>query len=180
MGMRNKGLLKIHRRAMVEHIIARLKRQLGTIFINANHDIERYQRYGREVISDTLDGFQGPLAGMLVASERCRTRWLCAVPCDSPLVAKDLVIRLHQCMTDEAADLALASDGKRLHPVFCLMRADLHDHIRRVLDSGERKIESLFVGIKTATADFSDQPECFLNVNRPEDLSAMKDLLPEN
>ena len=113
----------------------------------------------------------------MTASAHCPTDWLCTVPCDSPLLAEDLVVRLHQALINAGADLALADDGQRQHPVFCLMHRDLHDHIQSVLDRGEHKIERMFSGIKTVCADFSDRPECFRNINRPEDLSAMENLL---
>ena len=177
MGGQNKGLLKINKQTMVEYILARIKNQVGPILINANDQVALYRHYGYPVIGDTVDGFQGPVAGMLAAAEHCRTPWLCTVPCDSPLLADDLLLRLHQARADDAAELAVANDGKRIHPVFCLMRSDLRDHIRHVLARGERKIESLFIGIKTVQADFSDKPECFLNINRPEDLVAMKELI---
>ena len=177
MGGKNKGLLEIGKRPMIEYVLSAIKKQLTHILINANDDLEIYRSYGYPVIRDGLDGFQGPLAGMLAALEHCRTRWLCTVPCDGPLLAEDLLARLHQARTDESADLAVVHDGKRLHPVFCLMYSGLYDHIRQVVDRGERKIEKIFVGVKVARADFSDKPECFLNVNRPEDLSAMENLL---
>lgn len=177
MGGKNKGLLEIKGRRMIEYVLAAIRKQLTHLMINANDDLGLYQSYGCQVVRDELEGFQGPLAGMSAALKRCRTRWLCTVPCDSPLLAEDLLARLHRALADQSGDLAVAHDGERLHPVFCLMRSDLHDHIRRVIDQGERKIEKIFVGIKVSEADFSDKPECFLNVNRPEDLSAMENLL---
>src|SRR5512145_2761512 len=54
MGGSDKGLVPVAGRPMVEHVIAALRPQVGSILISANRNYERYARYGYPVIADDL------------------------------------------------------------------------------------------------------------------------------
>ena len=64
MGGVDKGLVLLDERPMVARVIERLTRQVGAIVINANQNVERYAALGYPVVSDTIGGFAGPLAGL--------------------------------------------------------------------------------------------------------------------
>ena len=49
--------------------------------------------------ADVVEGFAGPLAGVLTGLDWARThapgcRWVASVPCDAPFLPRDLVARL--------------------------------------------------------------------------------------
>jgi molybdopterin-guanine dinucleotide biosynthesis protein A len=167
MGGEDKGLVPLAGRPMVEHVLDALRPQVGTILVNANRNRERYAQYGYPVVADTLDGFLGPLAGVLSALPHVTTEFVVTVPCDAPLVAPDLVRRLYSACVSQEADLAVASDGERQQPVFLLLRARLAPVLQAYLVAGGRKIDAWFEQVRVAEADFSDQPDTFVNVNDP-------------
>ena len=173
MGGVDKGLVEVAGRPMVEHVLAAVERQAEAVAINANRSTERYARYGHPVIPDRMDGFQGPLAGMASALEAAATEFVLFVPCDSPLVDASLGPRLHAALTERGverrADIAVAHDGERMHPVFVLLRRTVRSGLEDFLARGERKIDRWFAEEKTEVVDFSDLPDMFLNVNREED-----------
>lgn len=169
MGGADKGLVEVAGRPMIEHVLAALEPQAATLVVNANRNARDYARYGHPVIPDEIDGFQGPLAGMASALESAATKLVLVVPCDSPLVSPALGPRLHAALVEGEANLAVAHDGERLHPVFVLMRRTVLPGLRGFLARGGRKIDRWFAEEKTETADFSDLPDMFLNVNREED-----------
>ncbi len=173
MGGRDKGLVEIDGVAMVQRVIERLEPQVGTVIINANRNLDRYARLGYDVVRDGLDGYLGPLAGMLRALEVARTRYVVTVPCDSPFLPDDLVPRLLDGLSSEAV-IAVAHDGERMQPVFCLLRTDLLDSLRAYLDAGQRKIDRWFAQHRVAAVDFADVPETFVNVNTPEERAAVE------
>ena len=174
MGGVDKGLVEVAGRPMVEHVLAAVERQAGAVAINANRSTERYARYGHPVIPDRLDGFQGPLAGMASALAAAATEFVLVVPCDSPLVDASLGPRLHAALAERGADIAVAHDGARMHPVFVLLRRAARAALEDFLARGERKIDRWFAEEKTAVVDFSDLPEMFLNVNREEDRNRLE------
>ena len=174
MGGADKGLVEVAGRPMVEHVLAAMGRQAGAVAINANRSADRYARYGHPVIADRLDGFQGPLAGMASALEAAATEFVLVVPCDSPLLDPALGPRLHAALAEREADIAVAHDGERMHPVFVLLRRSVRSGLEAFLARGERKIDRWFAEEKTEVVDFSDLPDMFLNVNREADRSHLE------
>ena len=177
MGERDKGLVPLMGRPMIEHIIERVTPQVGTVVINANRHLDEYRRYGCAVITDDNDEFRGPLAGMAAALRHCDTPWVMTVPCDSPLLPMDLAVRLHRALNTSNADLAVADDGERLHPVFCLLARHLGAGLEEFLAQGGRKIDLWFERIPVVHADFSDQSECFGNINTMDELTRLEQSL---
>lgn len=167
MGGEDKGLLPLAGRPMVAHVLELLRPQVGTLLVNANRNVERYAAFGYPVIEDDLGGYLGPLAGVLTALQRCTTEFLVTAPCDAPLVAPDLVARLYAACVATGADLAVASDGEARQPVFLLARASLVPSLEAYLAGGGRKVDTWLDQVRAAKADFSDQPDTFVNVNDP-------------
>jgi molybdenum cofactor guanylyltransferase len=174
----DKGLIEVAGRPMIEWIIEALAPQVDAILINANRNPDRYCRYGFPVIGDLLPNHQGPLAGFAAAmAEVPGDAAVLTVPCDSPAPPPDLAARLTGALEAGDAELAVAHDGERLQPVYALIPAALRESLNAFLASGERKIDLWYARHRMATADFSDCPERFLNLNRPEDLAEVQRLL---
>lgn len=177
MGGQDKGLLPLAGKAMVQHVIGALEPQVADIIINANRHPAEYARYGYRVLPDLLEGYCGPLAGIATALRAARTSYIVTAPCDSPFVPADLALRLHRMLSQETADIGIAHDGKRLQPVFALIRCSLLGSLLRYLHEGERKVEPWYRQHPHVLCDFSDTPEAFINVNTPADITAAEDRL---
>ena len=174
MGGADKGLVTVRGRRMIEYVLDALRPQVGTILINANRNLDDYRALGVEVVPDTLDGYLGPLAGLASAMPAARTPYLVSVPCDSPLLAPDLVARLYDALARADADIAMAHDGGRAHPVFALLKRDLLDSLRDYLAGGGRKVDLWFAQHRLATAYFPDRLDAFVNVNDPAEHAAVE------
>ena len=174
MGGVDKGLVPLAGLPMIEHVLAALKPQVREVWINANRNLERYEAYGHPVIVDSVGGYLGPLAGVLSALQRLENGFLLTVPCDTPLLARDLASRLHEACVAAEADLAVASDGERQHPVFLLLRAGLAPSLAAYLDGGGRKIDTWFARLRTVDVAFADEPETFVNVNDPDECARVE------
>lgn len=177
MGGEDKGLVGLAGRPMIEFVMDALLPQVGRVLINANRNLERYAGYGHTVIADRHEGYLGPLAGVLSGLEELDSRFLLTAPCDAPLIAGDLAARLRRACVESGADLAVASDGKRLQPVFMLLEGRLRTGLEAFLSGGGRKIDAWFEGLNCAVADLSDRPECFINVNDPDERGRAEALL---
>jgi MobA-like NTP transferase domain len=70
MGGGDKPLRTIGGRTILDHVLDRLSPQVGRIVINANGDPARFASWGHPVVLDTIEGFAGPLAGILAGMER--------------------------------------------------------------------------------------------------------------
>ena len=165
MGGIDKGLVELQGKPMIAHVVEKLRPQVDQIVINANRNLDDYRRWSQTVVKDKVGEYDGPLAGMASGLEVAHTKYVLTCPCDSPLLASDLAQRMYSHSTTEQAEVAVASDGVRLHPVFLLIRQTLLPSILAFLAAGERKIDKWFAQHATIIVDFSDKPETFLNVN---------------
>lgn len=176
MGGCDKGLIPLAGHPLAAHALARLRSQVHRVWINANRNQARYAALGAaQVLSDSLDGFQGPLAGMLAGLEALSSDdWLITIPCDSPLLPDVYVERMWQAVQTEHTNIAVASYEQRLEPVFVLMSARLAPHLRQHLEQGERKIDQWLMQHSLSTVEFDDHPEMFHNLNTLEELTALE------
>jgi molybdopterin-guanine dinucleotide biosynthesis protein A len=165
MGGQDKGLVPFAGRPLIEWVIEALSPQVSRVMINANRNREAYAGYGHPVISDGIEGFQGPLAGFASAMSAVDTPWIVTVPCDGPFPAPDLVGRLCAALADQQAEIAVATDGLRIQPVYALIPVSLAASLDRFLDGGERKIDRWYALHRIALADFGDRPRAFANIN---------------
>ena len=177
MGGDDKGLLELAGKPMISYVLERLNPQVSAVLINANRNIERYRQFDWPVISDTMTGFLGPLAGMSVAMQAANTKYIITAPCDSPFLPNDYVQRMFDSLNNNGADVAVATDGERWQPVFSLINIGLYADLTAYLDSGERKIDFWFKQHAVAEVDFSNRPEAFFNINTPQDRADVEEKL---
>ena len=174
MGGVDKGLQAFRGKPMVAHVIERLSPQVNEILVNANRNIEAYSAFGHRVIADGIDGFAGPLAGVERGLANASGSLVVTVPCDSPFLPTDLVARLRDALEREGAQVAVARAGDRIHPVFALMRREVHSSLREFLASGDRKVGLWHASLKRVEVSFDDEARAFANINTREDLSSLE------
>lgn len=174
MGGQDKGLVDYNGRAMIEYALEAIVPVADEVFINANRNLDRYRRYGQPVISDETETFDGPLAGVLSTLSKSTAEILLVIPCDSPLVESSHLKKMLEVRAEADADVSVAFDGERLHPVFLALKTSLSPSLQRFLDSGQRKIDIWLEQHHAVRVDFSDTPEIFLNVNTMEELSELE------
>jgi molybdopterin-guanine dinucleotide biosynthesis protein A len=174
MGGQDKGLVPFGGRPLVEWVIEALTPQVKGLVINANRNRETYAAYGYPVIADEIDGFQGPLAGFASAMAAVDTLWIVTLPCDGPFPAPDLVDRLCAALAGQGAEIAVATDGQRIQPVYALLPVALAPSLQRFLERGERKIDRWYAEHRVALANFSDRPDAFANINSADDSARLE------
>ena len=174
MGHSDKGLIRLAGCPLIEHVIERIALQVSSVLINANRNLTEYQKYGYPVITDENDDFMGPLAGIASALRNLQTPYLLVCPCDTPHPPADLAQRLYDTLIEYDADIAVVDDGRRIHPVFCLMKTNLRSSLSEYLLQGGRKIDRWFDKHKTVRCNFDDRVDAFRNVNTPEDLKELE------
>jgi molybdopterin-guanine dinucleotide biosynthesis protein A len=175
MGGVDKGLIEFAGKPMVAHVLDRLWPQVDEVLINANRELERYASYGYKVISDEIEGFAGPLAGLHRGMSVAIHPFIMTMPCDSPFLPTDLAARLMHGLMQSNADLAVAKTGTQVHPVFCLCRKSLKDHLEDYLQNGGRKVNAWHGTLTVAEVMFDDKPEAFANINTLEELKSLEE-----
>lgn len=187
-----KGLVQLQGQPLAWHALQRLRPQVGTLALNANRQLDRYQALGVPVWPDApADEPQGPLAGMLSGLRHCQTDWLLTVPCDVPNFPPDLAERLVRALgtppkavatvraftpDDNVGATPQRRPGPWRQPVFCLLHRSLADDLALWLQEGERKVGAWLSRHPLGEAVFDrpeDQPTDFANVNTPAELTRL-------
>ncbi len=176
MGGGDKGLLRLRRRPMLEHVLDAIRPQVRAVALSANGNPRRFTAYDLPVLPDPVADSQGPLAGILAGLRWARTvhpgaELLLSVPTDTPLLPADLVQRLTQMRASAGASIACAASGGRRHPVVAIWPVTLADALAEALAAGVRSVEAFAAPHGVAAAEFAiDRVDPFLNVNSPADL----------
>lgn len=169
MGGKDKGLIELNNKPLIQHVIERLSPQTPSILINANRNQAAYQEFG-PVFSDHFSDYPGPMGGIHAGLVLAETDWVGFVPCDSPQINRDLVARFCAQVTPES-DILVAHDGDHQQPVFTLYHKRVLPKLTAFLERGDRKIILLYKECNTSYVDFSDSPNCFVNLNTPQELA---------
>ncbi|MED5395799.1 MAG: molybdenum cofactor guanylyltransferase MobA [Pseudomonadota bacterium] len=183
MGGGDKSMLILGGRPILEAIIERVRPQVGKLIINANGDAERFVRFGLPVVPDVIEGFAGPLAGVLTGMEWSAGNapgldWVASFATDAPFLPVDMVDRLTAAIEGRGADIACAKSRGRAHPVFALWPVRLRRELRRAMvDEEMRKIDEWTARYRVAHVAFEGEPDPFFNINRPDNLAEAETIL---
>ena len=178
MGNVDKGLQPFRSSTMVEHVLARLRPQVGPLAISANRNLDTYRAFGAPVLTDEMADFPGPLAGLETGLRHCTTPYLLTVPCDSPFLPLDLAARLFAALQEQDADVAYAATQEagmlvQPHPVFCLVRADRLPVLSAYLAQGGRRVDGWYRDLKAVEVVFDDA-DAFRNINTLDELRGLE------
>lgn len=174
MGGGDKNQLELGGKSLMQHVLDRVERAGGPTVINANGDPRRYASYDLPVIADVIDGYAGPLAGILTGLEWMARHYphcthMVSLATDAPFLPTDMARRLYTGVGPDASIVQAQSNGQR-HPVFAIWPVALAADLRRaVCDEGVRKIDNYTDCHSCNVVSFSGTPDPFLNLNRPED-----------
>jgi molybdopterin-guanine dinucleotide biosynthesis protein A len=186
MGGGDKGRLMLGGRSLLSHVVERLEPQVAGIALNANGDGARFADVNFPVIADSIDGFVGPLAGVLAGLDWAAEQGadcIVTAAADTPFFPCDLVPRLMMAADDMAHPLVLSATpdterGRNRHPTFGLWPVALRDDLRGALKGGLRKVVLWTDAHGAREAMFPNDPfDPFFNVNTPDDLARAEEFL---
>lgn len=189
MGGGDKCLRPLGGRPILSHIVERARPQVSALVLNANGDPARFAGFALPVAADVIDGYAGPLAGVLTGMDWAAQHapgcgYVASFACDAPFFPRDLVTRFLEAIERENADLACAVSNGRAHPVFGLWPLSLREDLRRAMvEEDLRKVDVWTARHRLATVDFTPQDTAagkldpFFNANRPDDLAAAEEFV---
>lgn len=177
MGGLDKPLIRVGGAPVLTHVARRLAPQCAGLVLNANGDPKRFAAFDLPIAADDVEGFAGPLAGVLagldyVARYHPDVPLAVSVPADTPFIPHDLVRRLDSARMAQGADIAVAVSGGRVHHAVALWPVSLREDLRRALvEEDVRRVSGFIERHRHATAQWLDAPfDPFFNINRPEDV----------
>lgn len=175
----DKAFVSLGGRPLIVHVVGLLRPQVDAVVISANGDPGRFAALGFPVVADSIDGFAGPLAGMLAGldwavANRPEATWIVTVPADTPFIPDDLVNRLTAAAS--AGAIAVARSASGIHPVVAAIPLGEAEALRQFIRTGgSLKVADWLAHRPSVIVDFpfaNDGTDPFFNVNTPEDLKA--------
>jgi molybdenum cofactor guanylyltransferase len=178
-GGEDKGLLPLHGKPVVEHVVSILRPQCDELLIVANRNQGEYARHARVIGDETL-GHAGPLAGIAAALASLESaprsekfEWLLTAPVDCPDLPPDVSGRLRTALQGAADKLcAYARHAHKREPLFALYSLEFHG---RLLASAREALNihasplRWHMELDALAVDFSDQADAFRNLITLED-----------
>jgi molybdenum cofactor guanylyltransferase len=184
MGGGDKAFKTIRGLPLLARVAAILRPQCDSSLVSANGETARFAQFGLPVVVDEIEGFAGPLAGILagldfIATQQPQAVFAASVATDTPFLPADLVERLHAARSAAGADIACARSGGATHPVIALWPIGIRAALRRALiDKGLRKVDRFMARYNVVYADWPLTPfDPFFNINEPGDLAAAERIL---
>ena len=188
MGGGDKGRLKLGAKSLLERVLSRLELQVSSIALNANGNAERFSDLGLAVVADSINGYTGPLAGVLAGLDWAQSNGdnlIVTVAVDTPFFPLDLVSQLMKVGNGMTAPLVLSatrdsSGNIWRHPTFGLWPVSLRNDLRDSLEAGLRKVVDWTEKHQAREVVFETVPfDPFFNINTPKDLYLAEQLLKE-
>ena len=188
MGGGDKALLSLGDKPLLAHVIDRLRPQVSELVLNANGDPARFAEFGLPVVADSIDGFVGPLAGVLAGMDWAHgqgVEYIVTAAADTPFFPENLVMALQMAREGAQSPLVMAvtpdpERGLARHPTFGLWRVDLRDNLRAALQDGVRKVVQWTKPLGCAEMVFNlEEGDPFFNINTPADMKKAADMLRE-
>lgn len=165
---RNKGLLPLQGKPLVEYLISNLTPHVNYLAISANKELPQYQAYGLPVFTDLPELQEmGPLAGIASA---CRQfpedlAAIQVVPCDTPFLPTDLLPKLATALfNDPQNEIAYAATKDCIHPSIFLFKPMINQHILEHIMAGKRSLKSWVFNHQSVEVFFTDE-QAFTNIN---------------
>ncbi|NCV26267.1 MAG: molybdenum cofactor guanylyltransferase, partial [Betaproteobacteria bacterium] len=181
--VRDKALMPCAGKPLIAWTLEALRPQVRQLLISCNQYFDDYARLGFTLISDRIEGYLGPLAGIHAAlhwlhadpDRLSAATWLLVAPCDCPFLPEDFAA----CMlsaADESVEVVVAADSFREQPAFLLIRPQLMQALEAFLLAGGRKLDAWYRTRLWRRCTFVDHL-AFRNVNTPADLTEAESLL---
>ena len=174
-GGRDKGLIELDSKPLVQHVLERLAPQVTETVICIHRNEDRYARFGVSLVLDESIAYEGPMAGIRAALKRfvesdkqSEFEYFAVSPCDVPSLEGRHVERLLAAMIESDSDCAVAHDGNRRQNLHCLFQRRVVESLIAFYDQGGRAMHRWFEEVQCTDVDFSDRADCFQNLNRTD------------
>lgn len=171
MNFQNKGLQLFHGKSLISYSFNALRPIVDELLINANRDLDEFEKFGVPVISDLVQDFSGALAGILAAMNFTQADLLMVVPCDAPFISTSQLQHLLDVHIKNDAEITVACTGEQIHSVFLVLNTHLQSSLENYLVQGNHKVRLWFKQHKTHFVDFGENAIGFENINTLAELA---------
>jgi len=180
----DKGLLQLANKPLIQHVLDAISNIVDEKIVVASSKVqaENYMKVLGSNINFLVDrtdvgNAQSPLVGALTGFKEARGKYTLLLPCDTPLVSRDVILLLFELCINRNAVIPRWPNGyiEPLQAVYCTKSA--YNAAKDTLDGGNLNMQSMvdrLHGVRYVSTLVLQQldPELrtFFNLNTPLDL----------
>ena len=184
----DKGLLQLADKPLIKHVLDAINNIVDEKIVVASSKVQA-ENYANVLGSDVnvlidVDDAQSPLVGALTGFKEAHGEYALLLPCDTPLVSRDVVSLLFEVCINRNAVIPRWPNGyiEPLQAVYCTKPA--YEAAKNALGEGKLNIQSMvnkLHGVRYVSTLVLQQidPELrtFFNINTPLDLKKAETML---
>ncbi len=164
----DKGLIQLNGKAIVQHVIDKLKPLFKNVIIVSNN--KEYSKFGLETISDIIKD-SGPAGGIYTALTHSNTGNNFIVSCDMPFITLEAV----KFVISESASyqITVPIHHQKYEPLFAQYSTSCKDKWKQEIDKGVFKLQNIMTKFNVLELNVEGNPlfnDVFTNINTKEDL----------
>ncbi|MGF7119173.1 molybdenum cofactor guanylyltransferase [Methanobacterium oryzae] len=177
---KDKGSLLLNDKPMVLHVLDAIKNIADEIIL-VLRDTEQIESYNtilnhrnmslKAVADETKDG--GPLIGILTGLSYINSDYAQILPCDSPFISKDFVVKMFElAKTDDFDAIVPVWNDGHIEPLHSLYKKSTIETIEKLISKEKRNVSSLIENLnaKYVPVEILDKTNMsFQNINTIKD-----------
>ena len=167
--MQDKGLMYLHGKMMIEHVIEQVSEITGSIMIITKNPA--YRKLGYPCYTDVFTD-RGPLGGIYTGLINSSTKKNLVVGCDTPFLSENILSALINKSKDE--DVLITQHKGKSEPLCAIYDINCISHFDTLLQQEKLKITDALQNLNTVVINFDNEDwfkeNVFANINTPEEL----------
>ena len=178
----NKAFLLIDNHTLISRIIKKISNNNLPTAINANENLDKFSKFGLEIIKDKFVGHLGPLSGIYSAlnwANHLKYKWVFTFPCDVPFFPNDIFLKANNLLDDKTKnfDLISVTSNLKTHNVISLWNINLLEDLQIKISSGMRKVDQFTSNLKIEYINYyfnKNEIDPFFNINSENEIKKLE------
>jgi len=178
----NKAFVLIDNHTVISRIIKKISNNNLPIAINANENLDKFSKFGLEIIKDKFTSHLGPLSGIYSAlnwANHLKYKWVFTFPCDVPFFPNDIFFKANNLLNDKTKnfDLISVTSNLKTHHVISLWHIKLIEDLQIKISGGMRKVDQFTSNLKIEYINYNfdkNEIDPFFNINSENDIKELE------
>ena len=181
MNNENKAFSEINNHTLISRIIKKISNNHLPIAINANEHLDKFSKFGFEIIKDKFVGHLGPLSGIYTAllwANCLKYKWVFTFPCDVPFFPNDIFLKTNNILNNNAKNFDLISftSNRQKHHIISLWNIKLIKDLQIKIANGLRKVDIFTSDLKVKYIHYNfngNEIDPFYNINSKNEIKKL-------
>lgn len=173
----DKGLIELSGKSLAQHVIDAGKTVSDSVYLVANNT--EYKNFRIPVINDLILD-KGPMGGIYTALSATKLEWNMFLSCDIPLIKSDILKLLSDNIQSDY-DAIIVKHNNTIEPLCGIYNKSLKDFFQVSIEQEKLSITKALAELKVKYVEIPELESratyCFKNINTPQDLKEVKEVL---